>query len=96
MKKNLEFRKILFLFFLLFNSFFVHAETLEIEKLNSQEVLQIGGLDQFSDEEFDSNSESEGKIKNKELIYWIVLSGLILIFIVVLVYIISIWIYSFR
>lgn len=86
MKKNLEFKKIFFISLLLLNFFLIHAETLKIEKIESRENLQIAQMNQFSDEEFNFYDEEDGKLKNQELIYWIVLSGLILLFIVVLSY----------
>ena len=67
-------------------SFFVVAETLEIEKIYEEKILNLEEMPQFSDEEFNFYEGGERQLKNRETIYWIVLSGLILFFLVLLSY----------
>ena len=89
MRKEGDFQKLLFLVsFLLLNSFSVLGEMIEIKEISSVEAPFLEEMSQFSDEKFEFYYEEDGKLKNREVIYWIVLSGLILLFIVVLSYII--------
>lgn len=66
----------------------VLGEKIEIKEIPSVEAPLIEETNQFSDEKFEFYSEEDGKLKNRETIYWIVLSGLILLFLVLLSYII--------